>query len=148
PVVPDRSSPSMRLVPIDEIDASMPRDSLPLTILRVDGSLFFGAVEHVRDGIEAARATHRHHGDLLLVGTGINFIDVAGAELLAEEAKPTREAGGEFYLATLKRPVLKVLERGGFIASIRRESIYATEQEALRAVLKRLESSRYSEDAR
>jgi anti-anti-sigma regulatory factor len=62
-------------------------------MLRVDGSLFFGAVEHVRDAIDAARSHSPNRRHLLLVGSGINFIDVAGAELLVQEAKLTRDAG-------------------------------------------------------
>ena len=53
--------------------------------------------------------------DILLIGSGINFIDVAGAELLAHEAKLTREAGGTLYLCNLKPPVQDLLERGGFL---------------------------------
>jgi SulP family sulfate permease len=61
-------------------------DCPQLTMLRVDGSLFFGAVEHVRDELHAARERAPERRHILLIGSGINFIDVAGAELLVQEA--------------------------------------------------------------
>ena len=51
PVLPDAASPLRRFVPVADTARRCPQ----LEILRIDGSLFFGAVEHVRDEIEAAR---------------------------------------------------------------------------------------------
>ena len=65
-----------------------------LALLRVDGSLFFGAVDHVQDELEAMRRGASARAHVLLIGNGINFIDVAGAELLAQEADAQRAAGG------------------------------------------------------
>ena len=58
-----------------------------LDILRIDGSLFFGSVEHIRDEIEAARASRPATRHLLLIGSGLNLIDNAGAELIGHLAR-------------------------------------------------------------
>ncbi|MDQ2916644.1 MAG: SulP family inorganic anion transporter, partial [Pseudomonadota bacterium] len=42
-----------------------------LDMLRIDGALFFGSVEHIRDEIEAARASRPATRHLLLIGAGI-----------------------------------------------------------------------------
>ena len=69
----------------------MPRAQCPqLALLRVDGSLFFGAVEHVRDELEAIRRASPSRRRILLIGSGINFVDVAGGELLVREARRRR----------------------------------------------------------
>ena len=52
-VTPDPGTPQRRFV----VEGPGSRRCPQLDILRVDGSLFFGAVEHVRDEIEAARRT-------------------------------------------------------------------------------------------
>jgi SulP family sulfate permease len=79
---------------------------------------------------------------LLLIGTGINFIDVAGAELLVDEAKASRDAGGALYLCKLKPVVQKLLKRGGYVDLIGRAHILDTKDEAIRAIYARLDVGR------
>ena len=110
PVTPDRASPQRRFVPAEAARAAGPVDCPQLALLRVDGSLFFGAVEHVRDELHAARVEAPDRRHILLIGSGINFIDVAGAELLVAEAKLSRDAGGALYLCNLK-PAVRELAR-------------------------------------
>ena len=90
-------------------------------ILRVDGSLFFGAVEHVRDELEAARAERPDIRHLLLVASAINFVDASGAELLVQPQ------------------VRDVLKRGGQLDAIGRENVFDTKDEAIRSIYARLD---------
>jgi SulP family sulfate permease len=108
-------------------------------VLRVDGSLFFGAAEHVRDEIEAARKARPGIRHLLLVGSGVNFIDVAGCELLVQEAAASREAGVLLYAANLKPQVREALERGGFLDAFGRDRVFDTKDEAIRAIYSRID---------
>ena len=142
PIVPDRTSPQRRSVAVADVQAAGPVECPQLALLRVDGSLFFGAVEHVRDELHDARVEAPERHDILLIGRGINFIDVAGAELLAHEAKLTQEAGGTLYLCNLKPPVRDLLERGGFLDSIGRDCVFEAKDDAIRAIYARLDSAR------
>ena len=108
-------------------------------ILRVDGSLFFGAVEHVRDELEAARAERPDIRHLLLVASAINFVDASGAELLVQEAQSLRAAGVTLYLCNLKPQVRTVLKRGGQLDAIGRENVFDTKDEAIRSIYARLD---------
>jgi len=141
-VAPDPASPQRRFIPVA---ASGEPGRLPecpqLALLRVDGSLFFGAVDHVRDELEALRRGASARPHVLLIGSGINFIDVAGAELLAQEAEAQRAAGGALYLCNLKPTVVDVLERAGLIDRIGRDRIFATKDEAIRGIYPRLDSA-------
>ena len=110
-----------------------------LDILRVDGSLFFGAVEHIRDELEAARAARPEVRHILLVGSGINFIDASGADLLVQEARALREAGSALYLCNLKDPVRDLMERGGQLESIGRDRVFDTKAAAIAAIYARLD---------
>ena len=96
----------------------------------------------MRDELHDARVEAPERRDILLIGSGINFIDVAGAELLAHEAKLTREAGGTLYLCNLKPAVRDLLERGGFLDSIGRDCVFEAKDDAIRAIYARLDSSR------
>jgi SulP family sulfate permease len=64
-----------------------------LRILRLDGSLFFGAVEHVKREIRCY-TTGDAPRRVLLVCSSVNFIDLAGAEMLVLEAKRLKREGG------------------------------------------------------
>ena len=135
PVLPDPSSPLRRFVPVAPAAPRCPQ----LEVLRVDGSLFFGAAEHVRDEIEAARKARPGIRHLLLVGSGVNFIDVAGCELLVQEAAASREAGVLLYAANLKPQVREALERGGFLDAFGRDRVFDTKDEAIRAIYSRID---------
>jgi SulP family sulfate permease len=113
-----------------------------LDILRVDGSLFFGAVEHVRDELEEARRERPDVRHVLLVASGVNFVDVAGAELLAHVARDLRAAGGGLYLTGVKPQVREGLDSAGVLDTIGRDAIFASKGQALRTIYARLDPAR------
>ena len=78
--VPDPSSQKRYMV----TDPKLP-ECPQLKIVRVDGSLYFGAVDHVQEYFQhyAGRFPEQKH--LLLLTNGMNFLDVTGAEVLAQE---------------------------------------------------------------
>jgi SulP family sulfate permease len=110
-----------------------------LKVVRLDGSLFFGAVSHVAEAL-ARLAQHRPgQRHLAISATGINFIDIAGAEFLAQEAAQRRASGGGLYLIRPKPEVLHTLERGGYLDSIGRERIFPGKTTALTSIVERLD---------
>jgi SulP family sulfate permease len=109
-------------------------------LLRVDGSLFFGAVDHVKNELEEMRSAASARRHVLLIGSGINFIDVAGAELLAQEADAQKAVGGALYLCNLKPTVVDVLERSGMLDRIGRDRLFATKAQAIGGIYAQLDS--------
>ncbi|MDP6967839.1 MAG: SulP family inorganic anion transporter, partial [Gammaproteobacteria bacterium] len=106
------------------------RSALPecdnLKIIRIDGSLFFGAIDYVQTRLLAAQQKH-----ILIIASGINFIDLSGTELLAKEAKRLRAAGGGLYLCNLKGKVIKPIIRNGHLQAIGKPNIFANKSVAL-----------------
>ncbi|MFT7178375.1 MAG: SulP family sulfate permease [Oceanospirillaceae bacterium] len=98
-------------------------------IIRIDGSLFFGAVDYVQTTLMAIE--HKH---VLIVASGINFIDLAGTELLANEAKRLAAKGGGLYLCNLNGRVIKPIIRNGHLNTIGKRNIFATKALALSAI--------------
>jgi sulfate permease, SulP family len=113
-----------------------------LDMLRIDGALFFGSVEHIRDEIDAARATRPATRHLLLIGTGINLVDSAGAELLANLASSLRDAGVELYLCRMRPDVVALLERGDYLGTIGRDHVFATKEQALSVIYRKLDAAK------
>jgi SulP family sulfate permease len=108
-----------------------------MVILRVDGSLFFGAVEHVNITID--ELTDQGVKNILIIGNGINFIDLAGAELLANQAKKIKAKGGGFYLCGLKKKVREVLNSGGYDDTVGKDNIFINKESAISEIYKRLD---------
>ena len=137
PVLPDRHSPQRRFAPAGADAKPCPQ----LDVLRIDGSLFFGAVEHVQDELEAARKQRPAPQHLLLVCSGVNFIDVAGCDFLVNTSRRLRDDGFALYLCNLKPGVHDTLERGGFLADIGPDRIFATKALALAKIYARLDAT-------
>lgn len=130
PYVPDPELPKRKLGPIDE-HAECPQ----LKLARVDGSLFFGAVPNVRESINEFLEQEPQQKHLLIIGTGINFVDVSGAEYLEEEALRRRNQGGGLYLYGVKKPVCEILRRGHYLDTIDAVNIFNTKEEAIQWIV-------------
>ncbi len=121
----------------------MPMTECPqLKVLRIDGSIFFGAVNHIAVEIDKLRKQKPEQCHILVLGSGINFIDVAGCEMLATEAHSLHLTGGKLYLSGLKSEVLEVLRRGGYLKQIGEENIFHSKNVAVRSIVRRLDPQR------
>jgi len=120
---PKAGTGSIKLVPADK--SGLP-ECEALKIIRIDGSLFFGAVDYAQSNLMAIPQKH-----VLIVASGINFIDLAGTELLANEAKRLAAMGGGLYLCNLNGRVIKPIIRNGHLNTIGKRHIYATKTIAL-----------------
>ena len=119
-------------------DSSLP-DCPQLKMLRINGSIFFGAVDHVRRHLESVDETDLGQKHVLIVASGINFIDIAGAEMLAQEARRRRALGGGLYFYRLKDAPRAVLERGGYMKDIGTENVFPVKTRAVAAIYRRLD---------
>ncbi len=113
-----------------------------LKIIRVDGSLFFGAVDHFSQELRAITREHREQDHILIVGSGINFIDIAGCEALADEAQRLQLSGKKLYLCELKGDVMDVLRRGGCLKRIGEENVFRSRLEAIEKIVPLLDQKR------
>ena len=99
-------------------------DCPQLKILRVDGSLYFGAVDHaqtVMTDVDARTPSQKH---LALVCSGVNFIDLAGTQLLAQEALRRRRLGGDLYLCHVREEARRALQQSGCDAVLGRGHVF------------------------
>jgi sulfate permease, SulP family len=133
-MAPDPEDDRRRLT---EIEPSGLVECPQLKIIRVNGSLFFGAANHVAEVVEEIDADAPRH--LLIVGYGINFIDVSGAMVLVQEAHRRRKLKKGLYLCRINRDVHHFLEHGDFINDIRKDNVFSTEYEAIAEIFTKLD---------
>ena len=134
-LVPDARRPDRPFVPLEAGLAECPQ----LKIMSIEGSIYFGAVNHIAAHFDTLRLVAPQQKHLLLSMRNVNFIDVAGVALLMGEARHRRAAGGALYLHGLRPQVEAFLERGGAIEEIGRERIFTTKYEAISAIFRRLD---------
>ncbi|MCH9671127.1 MAG: SulP family inorganic anion transporter [Gammaproteobacteria bacterium] len=110
-------------------------------MVRINGPIFFGAANYVAGQLR--RLSRRSPGQrhLLLLARSINFVDVAGAELLANEARARRARGGGMYLHQLKEAAVEPLRRGGYLDDIGEENLYESKSEAISGIFAKLDRS-------
>ncbi len=130
--------------PVQEIVATGAGQLLPrngaaadprLRIARINGSIYFGAADHLQQALQDEAHPQPH---LLLLAQGINFIDLAGAQLLAQEARRRRALGGGLYLAELKAEPLATLRASGALQAIGADNLLPEGSDALATLRARL----------
>ncbi len=110
-----------------------------LKVVRIDGSLFFGAVSYTSSTLHEMKEKEPTLSHLLVVAKSINFIDVAGAEMLVQEAKYWKAQGGGLYLCGLKMEAKEFLRRGGYLDEIGEDKLFTSKKEAIAEIFKALD---------
>lgn len=100
-----------------------------LRIVRIDGSLFFGAIDHIDGFFNDLRESGVKN--VLIMAEGINYVDLAGAEWLYHEAELWKEGGGNLYVAGLKIIAQGILHRSGIKEAIGEEHFFSTKKKAI-----------------
>jgi len=113
-----------------------------MKMLRVEGSIFFGAVDHIQHAFAAVDEHVPSQKHLLLFAKGINTIDLAGAELLAREAQRRRKLGGGLYLCGLRDAACGMLKKGGYQDDIGSDHVFAHKPDAIAGIYPRLDAER------
>lgn len=136
-MIPDPSDTTRKFIPNT---TGLP-ECAQLKVVAIDGSLFFGATNHVERELARFDETDRRAKHILVVGKSINFIDVAAAEMLAKEARRRNALGGGLYFSGLREPIVKLLRRGRYMKNIGEDHIFPTKSAAIAAIHKKLNRS-------
>jgi SulP family sulfate permease len=136
PVAEDTDNPRRKFVVETGAEPACPQ----LKMLRIEGSIFFGAVDHIQHAFAAVDEHVPSQKHLLVFSKGINTIDLAGAELLAGEAKRRRKLGGALYLCGVRDAACDMLKRGGYQTDIGEGNVFAHKPDAIAGIYPRLNS--------
>jgi SulP family sulfate permease len=109
-----------------------------LKMIRIDGSLYFGAVEGISNYFaDLYKESKQQH--LLIISNGINFIDVAGAEWITQETLKWQKRGGGIYFVGLKIISQDILLDGGFANAIGFHNFFKNKNLAISTIYKNLD---------
>lgn len=132
-------APGDRRRPMVVIDGKAVPECPQLKMLRMEGSIYFGAVAHVSESLHALRSQPDPARHLLVMSNSMNFIDDAGAMLWERELERRRAAGGDLYFHRPRPEVMLTWQRHRFTERLGPEHVFEDKRAALAAIVPRLD---------
>ncbi len=118
-------------------------DALPecpqLKLLRMEGSVYFGAAAHVAQRLHDLRSAPGAPRHLLVMAKSMNFIDLAGAQVWDDELAARRAMGGDLYFHRPRPEVTDMWRRTGFLERLGADHIFPDKATALHAIYAKLD---------
>ncbi|OGS72134.1 MAG: hypothetical protein A3F91_03015 [Flavobacteria bacterium RIFCSPLOWO2_12_FULL_35_11] len=114
------------------------RECPQIKIIRIDDSIYFGAIEALSNYFAElyAKQEKKH---VLIIANGINSIDLAGAEWLTNEVVKWQERGGGIYFVGLKLVSQEILIKGGFVDIIGADNFFKDKHTAISTIYTKLD---------
>jgi SulP family sulfate permease len=109
-----------------------------LGAVRFDGALRFVNVAYFEDALLRLERENPELSHILIKASGINDIDASGVEMLKNLLARFKANGITLALSGAKKQVAEVMERTGLTPFIGADNIFATDREAVDALLRRL----------
>ena len=110
-----------------------------LSMVRFNGAIFFGAVDHAQSSLIKIDEKEPQKKSVLIVATGIDFVDVAGTEMLAQEARRRRKIGGGLYFYRCKDSIYNFLRKSGKLDDIGEDVFFPVMSNWIKPVYARLD---------
>jgi SulP family sulfate permease len=89
-----------------------------LRIVRISGGVYFGAASYVQQALQQIDEDNPQQKSVLISANALSYIDIAGAEVLAQEARRRRRLGGGLYFYRLNRANYQFLRQGEYVKEI------------------------------
>jgi sulfate permease, SulP family len=112
-----------------------------LKLLRMEGTVWFGAVSHVGDALRSLRDAPEPARHLLVMAKSMNFIDAAGAALWERERQQRLAMKGGLYFHRARPEVLATWQASGFIDRLGAQHLYPDKRSAIAAIVPRLDEA-------
>ena len=133
-LAPDRDPDTGKRTLVKECDISPLPECPQLKIIRIDMSIYFGSANHIQSYLH--RMTEKEGiKHVLIIGTGVNFIDLNGAEMLEQESDRLQKKGGGLYFGELKPKVENFIHRGHFDEHIGAEYFFVEKKNAIQNIV-------------
>ncbi len=112
-----------------------------LAFSRVNGSLFFGNLDHVQKSLDKIRDDSPEQKHLAILSRGINFVDLQGGEVLVNEARKRKEDNGGLYLISVSDSLWNSLEGCGCLDEMNASHVFQSKGAAIHGIYQKLDKS-------
>ncbi|MGN6457310.1 MAG: SulP family inorganic anion transporter, partial [Achromobacter mucicolens] len=134
----DSRGPDRRFVVLEHHPDALP-ECPQLKLLRMEGSVYFGAAAHVAQRLHDLRSAPGAPRHLLVMAKSMNFIDLAGAQVWDDELAARRAMGGDLYFHRPRPEVMDMWRRTGFLARLGEDHIFPDKATALHEIYAKLD---------
>ncbi len=145
------STPEIHIISVDEPNGEGQRKFVDmeqkpllecpqLKVIRIDRSVYFGSINHIQNCVAEISEKEEVY-NILIIATGINLIDLAGAEALIAENNRLEKMGGGLYFVNMKAAVYEFAVRSGFIKNIGPDHFFDNKSSAIAEIHSRLDRS-------
>ncbi len=107
-------------------------------IIRIDMSIYFGSLNHIQTRLNSITENEWIY-NILIIGSGINFVDLSGEEMLVSESRRLDKLGGGLYFADIKPKVYEFLGRSHFVSEVGNTHFFDHKEEAIRFIQTKLD---------
>ena len=112
-----------------------------LKIIRIDMSIYFGSINHIQKQISQIVDNQRIY-HILIVASGVNFIDLDGIEALLIENNRLKALNGSLYFVAVKSTTYEFMEKVNFVNEIGRDNFFDSKADAINVFYDRLDKSK------
>jgi SulP family sulfate permease len=75
----------------------------------------------------------------MVLAPGMGFVDLPGAEMLAQEARRRKALGGGLYFHRMQQPVRETLEKAGYLRDIGTANLFVMGEDVMASLYPRLD---------
>ena len=136
-LVPNNHEPQRKFHLVHAGEAECPQ----MKMVRIEGSIYFGAVNHVGEMLHDIAQSNPRQRHLLIMAKSINFVDIAGAELLAEEARRRRQQGGRLWFYSVRQSAEEMLRKPEYAEEFGADAFFASKREAIEHIVGQFDTS-------
>jgi len=134
-LAPDIYDPKHRMTNIE----AKPLNECPqLKILRIDRAIYFGSVNYIQSRLDVI-TEKEGIVHILIDGSRMNYIDMAGAEMLVHENQRLHMKGGGLYFCGLKSTVWQFIAEGKYIKAIGPHAFFDHKSHAIATIFRKLD---------
>ena len=134
-LAPDSHDPGHGLINVE----SKPVSECPqLKIIRIDRAIYFGSVNYIQSRLDAI-IEKEGIVHILIDASRMNYIDMAGAEMLVQENSRLQARGGALYFCGLNSAMWQFLAEGRYVRAIGAARFFNHKSQAIAAVFRMLD---------
>ena len=137
-MAPDPSDPLRRFKNASAYQLS---ECPQLTIVRIDGPLYFASLDIIRRRLLAIRKCFDKPRAQLMLLKGVSDIDLSGAQFLQLEASAMRHQDVDLFITARQHQISNTLTRTGVVSSLGNDHIFRGKTEALKQIIPSLDSN-------
>jgi len=123
------------------IDAAGHPECPQFRIVRINGSIFFGAIDYLRTGLMEIDQNNPRQKTVLILASSIVFVDVAGAEMLEQEARRRRKLGGGLYFYRCNDAIYQFLRKADKLDDIGAGGFFPTMSNWIKPIYSTLDAN-------